>query len=121
MTENMDEYNWVEYNTYSDSPVVYATFCCLLGISTLIPFKLYKDASLKKKEIREPTVNRSYSKISIYIITWVQINLVLDFILKIIQIVAIAMNTKFKRALVTEYGGIEPPIILVTFIGATIM
>ena len=69
MTEIIESYNWIEYNTYEHTPLVYVTFCILLGTSTLIPFKLYRDATLKKKEIRDPEVNSSYSKISIRIIT----------------------------------------------------
>ncbi len=86
-------YNWIEYNTYGNTTLVYTTFCCLLGTSVIVTFVLFKAAIKKKREIRDPDVNSSYSRISTRIITWCQIDLVVTLLQKIIQIVAIAMNT----------------------------
>ena len=86
-------FNWIEYNTYSDTPLVYVAFCTLLFASILITFWLYRAAINKKQEIKDPEINNSYSDISIRIISWIQFDLLITLMQKILQVAMIAMNT----------------------------
>ena len=62
--------NWIEYNTYGNTPLVYITFCLMLFFSFFVLFFLFKATIVRKKEIKDPKVNTSYSLISLRIITW---------------------------------------------------
>ena len=76
MTTTVKTYNWIEYNTYGNTPLVYVTFCLLLEASTLATFMMFREATKKKKEIRDPEVNSSYSTLSITIVAWTQFDLI---------------------------------------------
>ena len=47
--------------------------------------------------MRDPAVNKSYSKISIRIITWIRIDLAVVLLIKFIQLVFIVLDIKTER------------------------